>query len=342
MHMKFDPSLKIINAQPLPVFRIDSWGWRLANPAQPARDYRQLLRHDLARTSGSKQIVIMVHGAGFSPFSRHSNAQRSLFSRFMAPDKWLDRSWPRRFAGTNCQSEPSLSIGYGWNAIDSSVLSKTNHRALYDAAGAEAINFAKFVANVKELAPNRDIHVVACGLGARVVVQSLQYLNDPVLNRVILLGAHEFSTATLTALSSRAAKGARFYNLRSDSLKLVDQRANSEFPKSGPKDQVLALGFLFQRNNWVDIATATPTHRSQVMRGASFKRSHKAICRWSFGNDRSVDDLITRILHDAPKTDIGHIKSSLNKVKPPVEDDPSTFLQRQFALLSPLRRRFAG
>jgi hypothetical protein len=157
----------------------------------------------------------------------------------------------------------------------------------------------------------------------------------------VIFTGHEFSANTLTALSQINTKKTQFYNLLSSATRQVDHRANTEMPKSGPKDRLIALGFPFRRHNWVDIETSRYEQRRQIMRGASLPILRKRFCKWSFGPDGAIDDLITRIIHRAPNTSVQSIRDRLFITKPAPEEDETGFLRRHFAIMSPLRRRRA-
>lgn len=339
--MKHDQNLHIRKNNPMSVFRVDSWGWRLVCPDQPARDFKQLLRHKLAQLPDKRAITVMVHGAGFSPFSNRADAQTTLYARKMAPARWQARSWPARFSNAYMHADECLAIGFGWNATDKALFSKPNNQNLFDAARNEAPNLAVLINALHEIAPNQDINVICHGLGARVVMQSFEHIKKAALSRVIILGGHEFSTNTLTALGEPAAKGVSFYNIRTNQLFATDQRANAEMPKSGPKDQVLALGFLFQRHNWVDIDTSHNAQRLQLLPATNLSVLRRRCCRWSFGPDRATDDLIARIAHCAVNTSVQSIKDRIFANMEQPDNGEFSFLQRHSALLSPLRRRKA-
>lgn len=341
VHMKFDPALHVKNITPLPVFRLDSWGWRVVCPEQPARDFRFLLRHRLARLSSDQPVTIMVHGGGFSPFSNRADGQATIYARHLGPKRWQSRSWPMRFASASVSVDETLVIGFGWNAVRSEILSGPNNAALFDATTAEAENLAKLVNTLAEAGNRRPINIVCHGLGARIVMQSFQYLSSNHISRVVILSGHEFSANTLTALSQPNTKQTQFYNMRSSATRLVDHRANAEMPKSGPKDRLIALGFPFQRHNWIDLETSQYDQRRQIMRGASLPILRRRFCKWSFGPDRAIDDLITRIIHNAPNTSVQTIRDRLFAVQPAPEDDKTGFLRRHFAIMSLLRRRKA-
>jgi hypothetical protein len=339
--MKFDPALHAKSTCPLPVFRIDSLGWRVVCPEQPARDFKFLMRHRLARLPRDKPVTLMVHGGGFSPFSNRADGQMTIFARHLGAERWQTRSWPLRFASASADKHGCLAISYGWDAIKPALLSGPNNAELFDAALKEATNLASVINAVREIDESRVINIVCHGLGARIVMRCFQHLTGQHVNRVVILAGHEFSASTLTALSQKNAKNTQFYNMLSGATSQLDHRANAEMPKSGPKDRMIALGFPFQRHNWLDIATSRYEQRRQIMRGASLPMLRKRFCKWSFGPDRAIDDLITRIIHNAPKTSVQTLRARLLVVQPAPEDDESGFLRRHFAIMSPLRRRKA-
>jgi hypothetical protein len=339
--MKFDTALHSKTIHPLPVFRIDSWGWRIVCPDQPARDFKFLLRHRLARMEPNQPVTIMVHGGGFSPFSNSADGQMTIYARHLGPAKWQSRAWPMRFASIGIAHQGNMAIAYGWDAIKTDLLSGPNNAALFEAAEQEAANLATLINAIREIEADRVVNIICHGLGARIVIQCFQYLTGNHLNRVVIMAGHEFSANTLTALSRKNTKGTQFYNLLSGATRLMDHRANAEMPKSGPKDRLIALGFPFQRHNWIDIETSLNEQRRQIMRGASLPFVRKRFCRWCFGPDRAIDDLITRIIHNAPNTSVQTIRDRLFVTKPAPEDDEAGFLRRHFAIMSPLRRRRA-
>jgi len=208
-------------------------------------------------------------------------------------------------------------------------------------ANAESTSFALFINSLKQVSEGREIYVMAHGLGARVVLQSLEHVTADAISRVVLADAHEFNTNALTALATSGAKGTEFYNLQSRKLAGSDHRANSEYPKSGPKDQLLALGFMFKRANWVDFDTSSSEQRPLLLRGAGFEPSEAKICRWSFAGDSAVDDLITRIINKAPYTDVNDLKNRLGERSAQTQEPQGRAVSQILKRLSPLRRRVA-
>jgi hypothetical protein len=339
--MKFDPALHTKNTHPLPVFRVDSWGWRIVCPEQPARDFRFLLCHRLARLSRDQPVTIMVHGSGFSPFSNRADGQATIYARHLGPERWQTRCWPMRFASASVLPQDALMIGFGWNAIKSEVLSGPNNAALFEAATGEAKNLAILVNTLADAGNGRPINIVCHGLGARIIMRCFQHLTSNHINRVVIMSGHEFSANTLTALSHPNAKMTQFYNMRSSATYMADQRANADMPKSGPKDRLIALGFPFQRHNWLDVDTSRYDQRRQIMRGSSLPILRNRFCKWSFGPDRAIDDLIARIIHNAPNTSVKIFRDRLFELEPATEDHQSRYLWHLFHTLSPLRRRKA-
>lgn len=339
--MKFDPITHTTALNPLPTFRINSWGWRIVCPEQPARDYRELLRHRLARLRGNRPIILMVHGGGFSPFADGADAQATVYARHMASTRWEHRAWPARFAPRNIETGECLALPYGWHATDSAILSKPNNCALFEKAGREGRNLAEVINAIRPICGDRKIHILCHGLGARVVMQCFEDLCSAIVERVVILGGHEFNANTLTALGTPAARKAWFYNIRSDCQVMVDLRADAEMPKSGPKDQLIANGFVFQRRNWVDLNMSVRDQRLAFLRGAPARTSPNAQCSWSFGPERWVDEFVTRILYSAPDTEIATLKERLKQIRPNAKLRDAGFLHRHFAVLSPLRARKA-
>lgn len=339
--MKFDTALHSKATHPLPVFRIDSWGWRLVCPDQPVRDFKFMLRHRLAGMERDLPVTIMVHGGGFSPFSNRADSQMTIYARHLGPKKWQSRAWPMRFSSIGIAHQGNMAIAFGWDAIKTELLSGPNNAALFEAAEQEAANLATLINAIKEIEADRIVNIICHGLGARIVMQCFQYLTGNHLNRVVIMAGHEFSANTLTALSQSNTKGTQFYNLLSGATRLMDHRANAEMPKSGPKDRLIALGFPFQRHNWIDVKTSQNEQRRQVMRGTSLPILRKRFCKWCFGPDRSIDDLITRIIHNAPNTSVQTIRDRLFVAKPAPEDDQTGFLRRHFRIMAPMRQRRA-
>jgi hypothetical protein len=339
--MKFDPALHVKTKQPLPVFRIDSWGWRVVCPEQPARDFKFLLRHRLSRLPRDRSVTFMVHGGGFSPFSNRADGQMTIFARHLGAERWQKRSWPLRFASTHVEKRGSMAIAYGWDAIKPALLSGPNNAELFETASRESENLASAINAVHEIDKTRVINVICHGIGARIVMNTFKHLTGAHINRVVILSGHEFSANTLTAISQENVKRTQFYNLLSAATRQIDHRANAEMPKSGPKDRLIALGFPFQRHNWLDIKTSRHDQRHQIMRGSTLPMLRNRFCKWSFGPDHAIDDLIARVIHDAPNTSVQTLRDRLFIVQPAPEDDESGFLHRHFAIMSPLRRRKA-
>ncbi|GLQ34583.1 hypothetical protein GCM10007939_08660 [Amylibacter marinus] len=311
--MKYDPLFHFKTQVPLRMFPINSWGRRICNPDQPARDYRTLLRHQLARTPVENPITLMVHGAGFSPFSHRANPQETLFGSRgdSTGEKWADRAWAMRFAPSTRNPRDCLAITYGWHATGDHWTAASNLMDTRTRAEQEAPFLAQLLDSLRQIDPARTVNILCHGMGAHLVLLALSRLTASTVARVVLIDAQTFDTDALLALNRPVTKGISFYNMCNDAAIHTTRWANRILPNAGKLDSLVAFGFAFKRKNWIDIRTGFE-QKSQAKlgwrAGLSNRRHSVANCHWSGTLPPLANARMVRILFQAPRTEIEDLR----------------------------------
>lgn len=204
----------------------------IIDPNWPRRDFRHTLEPVLETLPKNAPIVIYVHGH-------------------------LD--WPHPDILQQARKQVGLAITLSWPAQARFLGLVPDVNQLYIDAGNAAPALAELINLLGRLAPHHQVDLLAHSLGARVGLQSLQYLQRDNLARFIGLAAVEFSAYTLLALQEPAARDIAFYNVTCPKPALFHHLMHYLGPRPGPADGLLCRGFAFPRSNWIDICLEKPT-----------------------------------------------------------------------------------
>ena len=222
----------------------------------------------LDRLPSQAPIVIMIHGFRYAPGEDGHDPRDLLFS--LTPDMTSSRvvSWPRHL---KMAGDAGLALGFGWNA----------RGAIWQAhrrAASAASKLATLVTQLRRMAPNRPIHILAHSLGARVALQALTQLQQGDINRVILIAAAVFQREARQALQSPAGKSAQILNVIGRENTLFDWLLRAALPHWGP---TLGRGMNLP-GNWIDLPLDREATLSTLARaGYRIGPVLAPICHWS-------------------------------------------------------------
>jgi len=243
-----------------------------------------LLPH-LDRLPPRAPIVIMIHGFRYAPGQDGHDPRDLLFS--LTPDMTSSRvvSWPRHL---KMAGDAGLALGFGWNA----------RGAIWQAhrrAASASSKLATLITQLRRMAPDRSIHILAHSLGARVALHALTQVQSGDINRVILIAAAVFQREARQALQSPAGQSAQILNVTGRENTLFDWLLRAALPHWGP---TLGRG-LNQPGNWIDLpldraATLTALARAGYRIGPVLA----PICHWSGYLRPGVFDLYRAVIED--------------------------------------------
>ncbi|MEM9855039.1 MAG: alpha/beta hydrolase [Pseudomonadota bacterium] len=238
-----------------------------------------VLRHRL--TQGGP-IVILVHGYKFDPAHAGHDPHNHIFGE-AAKSTFKAVSWPRQLGFNTGRPGEGLCIGFGWPARG--WFGDVCEKAL---AAGEAL--AALISEIRGLAPERPVHLLAHSLGARVALAATALLRSGDLGRVILLSGAEFQSNARDALYGPAGRAAEWFNITSRENDVFDMlfekfaRAPDAEARAG-----IGLGLGKAMPNWVDIQIDHPdTARFLSSLGFPLAEERRRVCHWSTYNRDGV------------------------------------------------------
>ncbi|WP_191090056.1 DUF726 domain-containing protein [Histidinibacterium aquaticum] len=225
------------------------------------------LRAALERLPPGAPVVVMIHGFKFAPGSS-SDPHRHILSLEPRRDCWKSVSWPRHLG---LAGGGGLAIGFGWPARGSI------WRA-WRASARAGRRLSRLLTMLREVAPERPIHLVGHSLGARVALLALPGLPERTVGRIILISAAVFRTEATRLAVSPAGCSAEIFNVTGRENTLFDLLLRLAMPLGG---RTLGQGGPSGRN-WLDL----PLDRSGpllALRGLGYRISapRARICHWS-------------------------------------------------------------
>ena len=308
--MKHDLSLHLSQNEEIGLIPVISKAGRVFDRRFPSRDVFQGIRKVAHNTPPDAPIIVMLHGQGFDPCIARVDPFRSIFAYDPYGDRirdyWRLQSWAHRF---KCAPQKSMMIGYGWQAHSTDFVMSANVNAVARNAVMEAQQFGAFVQRLNAITPQRPVHVIAHGMGAKLALRSLETTPKMRIKRLIMLNGQGLITDGLLAMNAKAGQKTEFYNIYERStarLRFIDRHCE----KAGPIDHILALGFPFQRHRWVDIPLADRIGMFNLFK--EHPKFSRRPCAKSFTAHFHGDALINSIAYGAIGSSVEAIKTKLN------------------------------
>lgn len=218
-------------------------------------------------------VTILIHGFKYLPSHPLHCPHKSIFSNDpQRPDKRVV-SWPRRL-GLRGRAGSGFALGFGWNARGSIW---TAHRRAAEAGH----HLATLIAQLRLLAPNRPVHLVAHSLGARVALRAISLSAPNSINRVVLLAAAEYSSTARAALTSPGGQSCDVLNVASRENDLFDFLIERLIAPPDKGSKMLGLGNLHLRN-LVTLQLDDPRSLRHLRHaGYPIADPTRRICHWS-------------------------------------------------------------
>ncbi|MEM7243128.1 MAG: hypothetical protein AAF429_13175 [Pseudomonadota bacterium] len=311
--MKHDLSLHIAKAHKTPIIPVIAKAGRFYDRQAPMRDVFEKLTTRAAGADAAHPMVMMIHGQGFDPGIRRADPYRTIFAYDPYGDRiadyWRLQSWVHRFKDAAAAPANALMIGYGWQACAPDFVTSANLNEVARKAVTEAQFFSQFICRLRQMAPKRRLHVLAHGLGAKVVLRALEQTPNMRIDRLVMLDAVALISDGLLAMNAKAGHKTALYNIYdrpTTRMRFFDKYCE----KAGPLDHVLGFGFPFQRHRWVDVPLVDRVGMYNLF--DEHPRFAKRRCAKSFPAHFHSDALITYILSDAVGSDVAAIKTKLN------------------------------
>jgi len=214
---------------------------------------RSRLTHALATLPASAPVVIMLHGFRYHPDIPRADPHRLIFA--LNPERFDTKtcSWPE---GLGFEGDAGLAIGFGWDAVPEDLAILPDWTAIpliYDRAARAGAALARALNMISEIDPVRRVDILAHSMGARVAMSALSKIRAPVLGRVILMGAAEYTSEVTRALAAnRANRQAVFFNVIARENDLYDLMFETATPRSVKRDTALGAGCQMGAR-WLDI-----------------------------------------------------------------------------------------
>lgn len=270
----------------------------LLSITQNKRPSDQQIDAALGMITKDAPIVIMLHGFKYDPDDDARDPQRHIFALNPAQGAKRPASWPRRL---RLQGNKGLAIGFGWHACGT--IWQAHHQA--SQAGHD---LAQLISRLQAKDINRNIHIVAHSLGARVAVQALQYLAPNTIGRVILIAAALFEKELQDGLHCAAGRQAEFINVRSRANTAFDLMLRMAFPLWG---RTVGSGRVTAAN-LLDVAIDS-SHTADVLKRLCFgsTKAGATICHWSGYLRQDACNLYQSLLHQPEQTPLRYLQSLL-------------------------------
>jgi pimeloyl-ACP methyl ester carboxylesterase len=239
----------------------------------------------LAALAPGAPYVVMIHGFRYSPSLSSRDPHRQILGLTPDPRCWGGVSWPRR-VGLN--SDRGLGLAWGWEASGTIWAAHRNARQ----SGAA---LARVIANLRRIAPQRPVHVIAHSLGARVACAAIERLAKGDIDRVVLLAAALSVDEARRAAASPAGHQATSVNVSGAENGIFAIGLRLALPFDGRR---LVPG-AFASEGWIDLRLDTPAVMDHLARrGWRIAPPRMAVCHWSGylrpGVWRLYRDLLTK------------------------------------------------
>ncbi|WP_353312042.1 alpha/beta fold hydrolase [Shimia sp. NS0008-38b] len=177
----------------------------------------------------------MLHGYKFTPRDPAHCPHRHIFAPHdVACPKGV--SWPQRMGFLSGRTDGGLGVAFGWNARG------TLKQALRSAVRA-AHALARLIRILRELAPDRPVHLIAHSMGGYVALKALRHLKAGDVGRILLLNGTVFRPSAAAALRTDAGRAAELYNITSTENAVFDLGFEWLLGHSAAHDRTLGRGF---------------------------------------------------------------------------------------------------
>lgn len=259
-------------------------------------------------------VVIMVHGYKYAPSDPAHCPHEKIFSD-------CDQGWPKSLGYSKDARDKGLCIAFGWYARGP--LWHAHRRAAQ--LGTE---LAALISQLRQIAPNRPVNVIAHSLGSEIALSALMHLRANSINRMVLLTGASFDSKARHMLSTPAGLTTELFNVTSRENDLFDLAFEHLIAAPQLKDRAIGQGI--DAPNAVNLQLDCDQTLNALERlGLPIARSQRRICHWSAYTRPGVMTLYAQLLRDCDTLTQSHLARFL----------PSVTAPRWSRLVSPVRAR---
>lgn len=216
-----------------------------------------------------------------------------------------------------------VGVSFGWYA-------RGRIGQAYHAAGEAGKHLATLLADIKDMAPDRDVHLMAHSLGARVALRAMSESRAGTIQRAVLMAAAEFRRDALEALRSPGGYHCDVLHATSRENDLFDFLLERMI--AAPERGDLMLGHrLLHLHNLAHLQLDNPAVLDALSAsGFPIAAPEHTICHWSPYRRSGVFPLYRAFLDG--RLDV----AGLHRILPPETDPRWTRLRRKIqSRLSP-------
>lgn len=209
-----------------------------------------------------------------------------------------------------------VGVSFGWFA-------RGRIGQAYHNAGLAGLHLARLLADIKHIAPDRDIHLMAHSLGARVALRAMSESAAGTIQRAVLMAAAEFRRDALEALRSPGGYHCDVLHATSRENDLFDFMLERVI--AAPERGDLMLGHrLLHLHNLAHLQLDNPDVLDALSaHGFPIAAPEHTICHWSPYRRDGVFPLYRAFL--TGRLDV----SALHRILPPETDPRWTRLRRK-------------
>lgn len=254
---------------------------------------------------GPGPVLILLHGFRYTPDIARHCPHRTLFSLEKSPAMGRCLSWPLALGFGQGQADEGLCISFGWHAQG------TIWNA-YDQAAIAGKALARLICRIHDLAPHRNVQILAHSLGVRVGLCALPFVPERAVFRFVSLAGAEFCSRAQVALGT--AGGTEFINVTSRENDLFDYLLERLIPAPRSRDRVLGHAALKGPSVVSLQLDDAGTLARLATLGFDIAPSRRRICHWSLYMRPGIFGFYRALFDDAqhvPLTDLRQVARAL-------------------------------
>jgi pimeloyl-ACP methyl ester carboxylesterase len=218
-------------------------------------------------------VTVMVHGYKYRP----GHPEHCPFEKILspAPVRRGPRvvSWPRRL-GLRGRPGAGIGLGFGWDA-------RGGLRAAHERAAESGDTLARLLAELREIAPDRPVRLLAHSMGARVALRALGQSAPGTVSHAILMAAAEFDATARAALTTPGGADCRVLNVTSRENDLFDFLSERLLPPPARGARMLGAGTL-ELPNLAHLQIDDPRALAALRQaGFAVAGPERRVCHWS-------------------------------------------------------------
>jgi pimeloyl-ACP methyl ester carboxylesterase len=266
---------------------------------QDQRPTDHAVKAALDRLSTDGPVVIMLHGYKYDPDVPNANPHRLLFAFDPYHSGKRTTSLPRQL-GLN--QKGTLAVGFAWRARG------TIWHAHRNAARA-AHDLGALIRQIKRLGPNRQVHIVAHSLGARVALCALEHLDKGDVGRMILITPAAFECELRKAQQTPAGQTVEIINVRARANLFFDLLLWLALPHWG---YTMSFGRLRCQNMLDLVIDHNTTLNGLETAGFAMTRPNARICHWSGYLRQDICAVYQALLHRPQTTPLPYLQALID------------------------------